>query len=115
MYTLVNSPIKNEGYILVAHNMTFKAFMTKTAQELGVKPPQKEAKSWLLQLLWRLDWLYFKLLGKRRRLSKQMVKTLFKVSEYDSSKITTSLNYTFKPIDHTIKDVSQWYLKDLDD
>ncbi|PTM03207.1 MAG: NAD-dependent epimerase, partial [Bacteroidetes bacterium] len=64
MHQLMISTIKNENFILVAENLSFKAFQTKTAKSLGVKPPTKEAKSWLLNTAWRLDWLQFKLLGK---------------------------------------------------
>ncbi len=113
MHQLMISDIKNESYILVSENLSFKTFQTKTAKALDVKPPNKEAKPWLLNIAWRLDWLQFKLFGKRRRLSKQAAKSAVSIAKYDNSKLKNALNFEFKPIDQAINEISNLYLKDL--
>jgi nucleoside-diphosphate-sugar epimerase len=113
MHQLMNSTIKNEAFILVSENLSFKIFQTKTAVALDVKPPNKEAKPWLLAIVWRLDWLQFQLFGKRRRLSKQAAASALSISKYDNSKLKNTLNFQFKSIDESIHEVSQLYLKDL--
>ncbi len=113
MHQLMISDIKNESYILVSENLSFKTFQTKTAKALDVKPPNKEAKPWLLHIAWRLDWLQFKLFGKRRRLSKQAAKSAVSIAKYDNSKLKNALNFEFKPIDEAINEISNLYLKDL--
>jgi len=113
MYQLMESTVKNESFILVSENMSFKTFQTKTAKVLEVKPPTKEAKPWLLGLAWRLDWLKFQILGKRRSLSKQNAKSAVAITKYDNSKLKKTLNFEFKPIDKSISEVSQFYLQDL--
>ncbi|WP_179349282.1 NAD-dependent epimerase/dehydratase family protein [Winogradskyella pacifica] len=112
MEQLMHSNIKNEGFILVAENLSFETFFTKTAKSLEVKPPTKQAKSWLLGIAWRLDWLKHLLTGKRRSLSKQTAKSAISVTNYDASKIINSLNFEFKPIDKSIEEVSKLFLKD---
>ena len=87
-------------------------FQTKAAMALNVKPPTKEAKPWLLNVVWRLDWLNFKLFGKRRSLSKQTAKSAVSISKYDNSKLKSKLSFKFKPIDESIDEVSKLYLKD---
>ena len=113
MQQLMNSNIKNEGFILVSENISFKALQTKTAEELQVKPPNKEAKPWLLAIAWRLDWLKHKLFGKPRILSKQVAKSAINISKYDASKLKTTLNFEFKPINTSIEEVSLLYLQDV--
>ncbi|RED46672.1 nucleoside-diphosphate-sugar epimerase [Winogradskyella eximia] len=113
MQQLMNSNIKNEGFILVSENISFKALQTKTAEELQVKPPNKEAKPWLLAIAWRLDWLKHKLFGKPRILSKQVAKSAINISKYDASKLKTTLNFEFKPINKSIEEVSLLYLQDV--
>ncbi|MBU2927845.1 SDR family oxidoreductase [Winogradskyella psychrotolerans] len=113
MEELMKSSVKNEGFILVSENLSFKSFFTKTALNLGVKPPKKEASSWLLGIGWRLDWLNHKLFGSRRRLSKQTAKSAVSNTKYDASKIKNSINFEFKPIDTSIKEVSTLFLKNL--
>lgn len=114
MYKLMESNIKNEAFILVAENLSFKTFLYKTAEALHVKPPTKEAKPWLMALAWRFDWLSFKLFGKRRSLSKQAAKSAIRVTKYDNSKIKNSVNFEFKPINQSIQEVSKLFLKDFD-
>lgn len=114
MHQLMKSDIKNKNFILVSENLSFKTFQIKTAKALGVKPPSKEAKPWLLNSAWRLDWLQFKLFGKRRSLSKQAAKTAVRITKYDNSRIKNALNFEFKPLDKSIKNVSKLYLKDLE-
>jgi nucleoside-diphosphate-sugar epimerase len=113
MLQLMKSSIKNEKFILVSENISFKTFQTKTANALNVKPPSIEAKPWLLSLVWRLDWLFSKLFSKRRSLSKQTAKSAASITKYDNSKIKKVLNFKFKPIDKSIIEVSNRYLKDL--
>ena len=113
MQQLMNSPLKNEKFILVSGSLSFKIFFTNVAKGLNVKPPSKEAKPWLLNIIWRLDWLNRKLFSKHRNLTKQAAKSLINTSHYDTSKIKNAINFQFKPLGKTIKGVCELYLKDL--
>jgi nucleoside-diphosphate-sugar epimerase len=113
MLQLMKSDIKNENFILASENLSYKTFQTKIAKALQVTPPTKEAKPWLLGIAWRLDWLQFKLLGKRRSLSKQNAKSVVTVTKYDNSKLKNALNFEFKSIDDAVNEVSKLYLRDL--
>ncbi|MFD1062942.1 NAD-dependent epimerase/dehydratase family protein [Winogradskyella litorisediminis] len=112
MVQLMQSDIKNEGYILISENMSFKDFTEITAEALGVSKKQKLVKPWQLSILWRLDWLKQKVFGKRRRLSKQLANTLTSVTLHDNSKIKNALDFEFKSVTDSIKRVSELYLKD---
>ncbi|MDT0559671.1 NAD-dependent epimerase/dehydratase family protein [Ichthyenterobacterium sp. W332] len=113
MLKLMPSNIKNEGFILISENLSFKKFIENVATELHVKSPKKKASLFLLSVAWRLDWLSHKLFGKRRQLSKQVANTAHSITKYDNSKIRTALNYEFKSLDISIKDTCKFYLKDL--
>ncbi|RCW93881.1 NAD-dependent epimerase/dehydratase family protein [Winogradskyella arenosi] len=112
MEMLMQSHIKNEGFILVSENLSFKTFFTKVAKALKVKPPYKEAKSWLLQLAWRLDWLKHAILRQPRILSKQAAKSAQSLTYYDNSKLKSALDFEFTPIDESIETVSTLFIKD---
>ena len=113
MLKLMQSDIINERYILVSENLSFYEFQKKVAQTLDVKSAKKEAGSLLLEIGWRLDWLKSKLLGKRRKLSKQLAKSVRTKTIYDNTKIKSNLNIEFNSIDNSIKKVSTYYLKDF--
>lgn len=113
MIQLVKSNHKNERYILVSENLSFKDFFTKTARYLGVKPPQKEAKPLLLNIAWRLDWLKQKLTGKRRVLSKQTAKSALTETYYSNKKIKEAIGFEFLPMDKSIEITSTYFLDSL--
>ena len=113
MVQLMNSSIKNESFIVISENLSFKDFQSNVAKDLGVKPAQKEAGKFLLGIAWRMDWLNHKLKGKRRKLSKQMAKTALSKTIYDASKIKKALDFEFKPIHLSIETTSNQFLKDI--
>ncbi|WP_452222330.1 NAD-dependent epimerase/dehydratase family protein [Lacinutrix salivirga] len=113
MKQLMESTIKNESYITIAANWSFKQFTEAIAKSLKVSPPKKEAGKLLLQMAWRLDWLKQKLTGKSRKLTKQTANSARSKSEFDNSKVKTALNYTFIPVEKSIKDTSALFLKDV--
>ncbi|SDB64508.1 Nucleoside-diphosphate-sugar epimerase [Flavobacteriaceae bacterium MAR_2010_188] len=112
MILLMDSDIKNERFILVSENLTFKYFLEKTSKLLGVKPPQKEASKFLLSIGWRLDWINNKLFGKRRKMSKQMAQSLQTKSLFSNEKIKRILNFEFMPMEKSIKQTAELFLKD---
>ncbi len=113
MVLLMNSNIKNENFILVSENLSFKDFQCKVAKNLNVKPPKKKAKPWLLNIVWRIDWLRHKLTGSRRSFVKQTAKSATSITKYDSSKIKNVLEFEFKPIDQSVEEICELYQKDL--
>lgn len=113
MVLLMQSPIKNERFIVISENLSFKEFQLQTALALGVKPASKEATSFILGIGWRLDWLNRLVTGKRRRLSRQMTKSARSITKYDATKLKNVLDFEFKPLQLSIKQSCQLFLKDL--
>ncbi|WP_299225486.1 NAD-dependent epimerase/dehydratase family protein [uncultured Psychroserpens sp.] len=112
MCELMSSKIQNERFILVSENLSFNDFQKSVSKALNVKPAKKEASSLLLELAWRLDWLSHKLLGKRRRFSKQLAKSVRSKTIYDNTKIKKVLDFEFNPIDKSISKTAGFFLKD---
>ncbi len=111
MVTLLKSDIKNERFILVAENWTYKQFLQEITKAVHAKSPKKEAKVWQLQLAWKLDWLAHKLTGKRRQLTRQLATSLNSKTNYSSTKIKKAIDFEFIPIDESITTVGNLYLK----
>ncbi|WP_299102278.1 NAD-dependent epimerase/dehydratase family protein [uncultured Winogradskyella sp.] len=113
MLKLMNGNSTNENFILVSENLSFKSFFKRVASALNTKPPKKEAKPWLINLVWRLDWLKGKVLGQPRKLTKHTAKSILSIDKYDASKIKSTIDFQFTPINDTIKSVSKLYLQDI--
>ena len=112
MIKLMESGIINERFIIVSENWSFKEFTQQVATELKVKIPSKEIKSWQLNIAWRLDWLRSVFMNKRRRITKQTANSIQLESLYSNSKILDTLDYEFKSINSSVKQVSQLFLRD---
>jgi len=112
MFKLMHSDIINERFILISENLSFNEFQKKVAHSLEVKPAKKEAGHFILEIGWRLDWLISNLFGRRRKLSKQLAKSVRTITVYDNSKIKDALKIEFCSIDNSVDKVSKYYLKD---
>ncbi|MEZ4874324.1 MAG: NAD-dependent epimerase/dehydratase family protein [Flavobacteriaceae bacterium] len=109
MIQLMNSPIKNESFVLVGKNLGYRDFFTAFAEAFGVKPPFKQASKGLLQFLSTLDAISHTLFGTKRRLLKSMVRSMFTHSTYDASKIETTLSFRFTPFEETVSRIVKHY------
>ncbi|WP_194766682.1 NAD-dependent epimerase/dehydratase family protein [Tamlana sp. I1] len=110
MIQLTDSSIKNENFVLVSENLTYKTFIQALAQAVNAKVPKKLANKNLLHIAWRLDWLRHTLFGKKRQLTKYVSRSLDSETNYNSDKIKMALNYKFKAIDKSITEIGRLYL-----
>lgn len=110
MVLLLKSELKNERFILVAENWSYKTFMQTIAKTLDAKVPYKIAKPWMLNVMWKIDWLTNKLTGKRRVLTRHLAKSLHAKKDYSNIKIRTELHYKFQPIERSINEISNLFL-----
>jgi dihydroflavonol-4-reductase len=113
MIELMKSSIKNERFIIVSKSIYYKELLTTLALSLHKKPPRFVAKKWALLLFSKIDWIISKLFGTKRMMLKATVKSLFKISFYDASKIEKELNFKFTPYQETLKRVANNYLRDF--
>ena len=112
MIFLMNSDLKNERYIMVAENISFLELLTLISKGLNQHPPQKAVGNFVLSIAWRLDWLTHLLTGKKRKLTKNLCKTLTKKSYYSSDKfLKTNTAFKFKPISEEVSEVCQLFSK----
>lgn len=111
MKQLMDSTIKNERFILVAENVSFKTVFTQIAQNLNVKQPTIKISKLMSEIGWRLDFLKSFFTGKPPILTKHTAKTIHQKRTFSSNKIKETLHYNFEPINDTIKNVCDLYNK----
>ena len=111
MIELMNSTIKNERYILVSENESFKAVFFTIADAFGKKRPSIKVTKLISCIGWRVNWLLSKFSGKTPMITKQSAKSSHNSYYYSNKKIKKALNYEFVPLEKTIKNVCNNYLK----
>lgn len=111
MILLMESTIKNERFILVSENKTYKDVLFAIADGFGKKRPSKKIKPWQTSILWRFSAFVAKISGVQPLLSKYSARSAHSVSKYSSQKIKDALNYQFENVDTVIKNVCKDYSK----
>lgn len=107
MILLMNSEIKNERFVLVSENKSFKEVFFSIADAFDKKRPSKKIKPWQTSLFWRVSWLLSKITGKEPLLSKYSARSAHSISKYSSKKIEKILPFQFQKIDEVIKETSK--------
>jgi len=105
MILLMNSDVKNERFILVSENKSFKELFFLIADAFGKRRPSKKIKKWQTEIFWRVAWLISKFTGKEPLLSKYSAKSAHSKSFYSSKKIEKVIDYNFEKLEKTIKRV----------
>jgi nucleoside-diphosphate-sugar epimerase len=107
MILLMNSDVKNERFILISENKSFKEIFYLIADALGKKRPSKKIKPWQTNVFWKFAWLLSKITGNEPLLTKYSAKSAHSISEYSSEKIQNTLNYKFEDLENSIKIISK--------
>lgn len=112
MIMSMESDVVNERFITVAKNLSYKEALTSMAIALGKKAPSKQLPLWLLELLWRLDWLATTVTGKKRKLSKNQVYGLREQKLYNNEKSRSTFSFEYSDINTTITEVAKIYAQE---
>lgn len=111
MCQLMKSEINGERFILISENITYKDVIYSIAEKINAKKPTIEAKSWLLNLAWRFDWISTKIFKTKRKISKYAAQSLVNEDEISNKKIKDALNFTFQNVTDCINEVGDLFNK----
>ena len=111
MILLMNSPVKNERFILISENKSFKEIFFLIADTPGKSRPSIKIKPWQTNLFWRFAWCVSKIARKEPLLSKYSARSAHSVAEYSSEKIQKKINYQFEDLEKSVQRISKRYLK----
>lgn len=113
MITLMDSEVKNQNYILVGKNISYKQLISEIAGRMGKKPPKTKLSKRLLYLFSSFDWLFSKLFGTKRKLLRATIQSMFTESFYDASKIQNEFGFSFTPLRETLDRIVNYKLKNV--
>ena len=111
MLQLMQSNIKNERFILVSENRSFKDVFFLIADNFGKKRPSIKVTTFMSAVGWRLEKIRSVLTGRPPLLTRHSAKSIHNTSCYSSEKIKTALNYNFEPVSDTIERVCKLFIR----
>ncbi|MDI9319209.1 MAG: NAD-dependent epimerase/dehydratase family protein [Phycisphaerales bacterium] len=110
MIWLMKSDINEERFILSEGNHSYKEIFTMMANALGKKAPQIKAAKWIIDLLWRWNWVKKLATGKSGTVSKETARTAQVKCYYDNSKFLNALpEFQYTPIKNCIDEMAKAY------
>ncbi|AMC12226.1 NAD-dependent epimerase [Lutibacter profundi] len=111
MIQLMQSDIKNERYILVSENVSFKDVFFKIADSFNKKRPTIKTTKFMTAIGWRLEKIRAILTHKPPLLTKQSSKAIHNKHYYSSEKIKKAIDFQFESVFATVKAVCKLYEK----
>lgn len=112
MIMLMNSQVTGERFILSAENKTYRSVFTTMADAFGKRPPFRKVSPLLAALVWRIERLKSYFTGEDPLLTKETAETAQQVVYFDNSKLLKAFpDFSYRPIDETIKSCCESYLK----
>ncbi|MFZ4862583.1 NAD-dependent epimerase/dehydratase family protein [Sphingobacterium sp. Mn56C] len=100
-----------QRYIVNSENISNKDLLERIAQLLGKQPPTVAAKPFMLEVAWRIAQVIAFLQRKKAALTEESARASAIKLAYKNQKIIEALNYTFKPVDTTLKEIAAAYYK----
>ncbi|WP_299182836.1 NAD-dependent epimerase/dehydratase family protein [uncultured Aquimarina sp.] len=111
MHRLMNSEIKNQRYILVSENLSFKSAFSMIAKALNKPTPKKKASPFLIKVAFYLQKFNHIFFRTKRTIFKSSIKSAFSNSFYENDKIKKELTYSFTPMEKAIETTASFFQK----
>lgn len=102
MVNLLKSNIKNERFLCIGENSTFKNLFDQISHSLHKKEAFIHVKPWLMGLTWRIMWLISFITGKQSPITKETARSAFGITRYDAAKIKSALDFKFRSISEMV-------------
>lgn len=109
MQKLMQSNIKNERFILVSENLSFKNLFFQMADCFKVKRPNIKVTRSLSEFIWRLENIKSKLAFKPPLMTKFSARASQSKKYFSSIKIKETLNFEFIRLEKTIENICKDY------
>lgn len=113
-YQLMEQNIFGQRYILVSESVSIKNLFFSMAKYLNVKPAKFKITPFLSEIAWRVFAIVRFLKLSNFSLTKETARASQKQYYYNNGKIMQTLQFQFKPVEQTVKEVCTQFLIDLE-
>lgn len=114
MVELFEKQLFNERFIISEGTHAYKKVFDLMARHFGTKPPSREAKPWMIALVWRWYELKKWFSSKEQTITKETARSAQSIYDYDNSKLLNTLpNFEYSPIEEIIKRACIYYKRDI--
>lgn len=105
MIMLMENNKFGQRYCLNGALISYQDLFKLMADNFKVKAPYIKVGKFLSEIAWRVFWLIGKIKGKKPLITKETARTATRKYSYSSAKITKELNFTFTPIEESVREI----------
>ena len=105
MIMLMENNKFGQRYCLNGALISYQDLFKLMADNFKVKAPYIKVGKFLSEIAWRVFWLIGKIKGKRPLITKETARTATRKYSYSSAKIIKELNFTFTPIEESVREI----------
>lgn len=113
MLRLMKSDIHSERFLLVSENMKFRNFFELVADSLGKPRANIKVNPMLTELGWRVEKMRSAVLQKKALVTKETARAANETRHYSNEKIRKALGIEFIPIERSVKQTAEIFLKEF--
>ena len=113
MISLMDRNISGERFICSAENLSYQNFFTLIAKYLNKPAPSVYVTPALTAVARRLETARAFVTGSRSKITREMAITASQVYRYSSEKLWKTLNFKFRPVEESIREICGFYMEDL--
>ena len=108
MIRLMNDDqIKGTNFLINSVNISYQELFEQYAEIRRITPPETPANRLMLGIAWRTQSILRLLKLSKSKLTKELVRSARKKNKYSNDKIVKTLQYTFKPLKETLRDIAE--------
>lgn len=112
MIRLMKHPVSGERFVAVGGNYAYKELFTLIAKAMGKNPPSIPVGRMLGSIGWKLSETHSFLTGKPHLLSRSSARLAQGKFRYSSEKIQKLLDFKFRPIEETINETVDIFMRE---
>jgi dihydroflavonol-4-reductase len=113
MIALMDRNIFGERFICSAENLSYQEFFGLVAKHMGKPAPSINIPPAMTSIAWRAEAVRAFLTGSKPEVTREMAATASQVYVYSSEKICKTLNFNFRPVEESIREICGYYQGDV--
>lgn len=114
MIRLMESPVKNERFILNSENVSYQSFFDMLHKEFGKPLSSFKTGKFVSSMAWRIEKLLSWLTGRVPFITRETATSAHSKNRFSNKKIKTIFpDYKFISVEQSVKDTCQLFLQDI--
>jgi len=114
MIRLMDSNLFSQRFIVSADNVSYQQIFSLMAKYLNKPAPSMNVQPFLTHIAWRVEAARSFIMKTKPEVTKEMATTTSQKYYYSSEKIRKTIDFKFRPVEESIKDICGMFIKDIE-